>query len=1585
MQKGYTVSIDNVVEATKQLVIKGNAPIDYAALVPLILGAVSKEDLQQFTEQEQLSLVKEAASALLDYKTDKPILRFATEGLSRKGKPIVVITVVNENKPFLLDSVLNTINDSKLALYMVAHPILDIAPHESGLLVSSAQFAEQKQHRLSLMQFAVEHISIASQEQLNGKLQEVLNSVSRAVAAWPSMVTKVKEVATNYQNLAATKRDSEMEAVAEFLLWLVDNNFTFLGLGEYKLEDNKLLADPVSFLGVDLPKELNWPMGANLLTITKADERSKVHKFVCLEDIYVKILQPQKEAASVLRIVGLFTTSAYTNAVCSIPYLRDKANIIVKQLGYNVKDHSGKALLNILEHYPRDEMFRTDVKQLAENVALLLELVDRPRLRVLSHPVDATSFVTTLVYLPKAQYNISNCEKLGQYLLEVYGGDFYEYSSFFMDTAITRLHYIIHRNAATKAPQIERETLEKAISSITRSWNESLITEAGSSGAEDPTVHLAAKFPPIYRDSFDAKAALEDARHILELDAEKPLFVQFYRSAEQEENKVSLKLYHRQTALMLSERVPLLENMGFTVINEQTFELLDENDQLIYMHSMQLQRSNQAKVDLENVALLNATFEQAWAEKIDDDAYNKLCQSAKLAPREVLILRIYGRYLQQIGIAYSQKHLANALDAYGNIARDLYEMFYQKFAPQLDSEQSKAKIEQLRSKIEEALQSVPNLDDDLILRRYVSLIEASQRTNAFASQENGELRSIIAIKFDPRLIEGMPQPKPYREIFVYGMLVEGVHLRFGPVARGGIRWSDRPLDYRTEVLGLVKAQQVKNVVIVPVGSKGGFYPHQLPQNADRAQLSEAARQAYIGYIDAMLSITDNLVAGKVQPPKDVKRLDGDDPYFVVAADKGTASFSDTANAISQSHEFWLDDAFASGGSAGYDHKKMGITAKGAWEAVKRHFRELFNRDIQTQPFTVIGVGDMSGDVFGNGMLLSKQIKLIAAFDHRDIFIDPNPDIATSYAERERLFNMERSSWQDYDVTKISKGGGVFSRSAKAIKLTPEAAAAIGLQQQSGTPFEIINAILKAEVDLLWFGGIGTYVRSSSETDAQVGDRANDSVRVTGNQLRAKIVAEGANLGLTQRGRIEYSIAGGRCDTDAIDNSAGVNCSDVEVNIKIALADAMRNGKLTREERNELLKNMTPDVSALVLYNNYRQPLVLSLAQDMATRNLPQQMRFMSSLERQGRLDRKVEILPSDTALKERLLHGQALTRPELSVLMAYAKLTLQDELTNSEFLDDSYFHARLLAYFPPLMQSKFSAEIERHQLRRPIIATILANAIVNSTGAIFAFRLADKAGIDIIEVAKAYIAIHDGFAVESLIKDIDALDNIIPGQVQNGLYKEVMVKLAQTIELFLNMVKLYPRLNNEYSLSEIVEKIAKAHNYLYDNAKDILPDELYAVLEQKQAQYISLGLESSLARRLSFLQISIRIPDIVLMSVQENIDLTILSRSYFKISTIFKIDQVEEASNAIPVIDYYDDMALARAKDAIGRTLCQITVNVVKNHKDTDTPVSAWLTQRYNEIEPITARMNALIEADLNISRFVVAASMMGDLLGLST
>ncbi|MHC5306000.1 NAD-glutamate dehydrogenase [Bartonella sp. LJL80] len=1568
-------------------------------LGPLLFAHASSEDVAAYQPDELLKAAELAGAALLQHKPGKSVLSIDQKAVTRNKQPITVLTLVNDNKPFLLDSVMNVINELSSRIYLVAHPVVDIAADGKNALSLKAETTAQEpaktMRRVSLMQIHIQNLGKTQVKKLQEDISLVLEQVSAAVRDWKPMLSEVQKLMKSYQKDLPKKRARDGEKVVEFLTWLMDNNFTFLGMRAYDFRKGKTPTEAFKARGVELgvladssirilgdsrveeaPREvLSFMESDELLIVTKANSRSMVHRPVWLDYVGVKLFDKDGKLSGELRIVGQFTSTAYTSSVLRIPFLKEKSRTVIERLGYNATDHSGKALINVLESYPRDEMFRADVETLTQNAGLILELGERPRLRVLAHADPFGRFVSVLVFVPRDRYDTDIREKIGAYLLKAYGGDFFEFHPMFMEGALTRVYYVVHRKGSDAAPVLERLSLEENVAAITRNWDDSIELAAAQAHSPVEQIALAKDFPDSYRDSFQAQAAIDDAGHILALDQNQPLNVVFYHHETDGEHAASLKLFHRGDALALSERVPLLENMGFRVIAEQTLELKDLEGNEVYLHDMQLENAYGKAVDLsDHGALLAEAFEAIWAEDADDDAFNALTQTARLNWREIIILRQYGRYLQQAGIPYSQERLAKALNSYPAIARDLYALFRLKFDPAQKSKDNERNEKAIQDRIETELQTVPSLDDDLIIRRYRNLIAASLRTNAFTPQKDGSARRILATKLNPREVEGLPEPRPYREIFVYGPEVEGVHLRFGPVARGGIRWSDRALDYRTEVLGLVKAQQVKNAVIVPVGSKGGFYPHRLPQSNDRAVVGEAARQAYIQYISAMLSITDNLINGKVVPPKGVIRHDGDDPYFVVAADKGTATFSDTANAISQSYDFWLDDAFASGGSAGYDHKEMGITAKGAWEAVKRHFRELFSRDIQTTPFTCVGVGDMSGDVFGNGMLLSKQTKLIAAFDHRDIFIDPDPDMAKGFAERQRLFNLPRSSWQDYDASKISKGGGVFSRSLKTITLSAEAAKAIGFDKKTGTPFEIINAILKADVDLLWFGGIGTYIRSSAETNAQVGDRANDVIRITGKDVRAKVIGEGANLGMTQRGRIEYAMKGGRCDTDAIDNSAGVNCSDIEVNIKIALASAMRAERLTRKARDKLLKEMTPQVSELVLRNNYLQPLTLSLAESRSTIDLPYQMRFMNDLERRKLLDRRVEILPDDQALRERLAQGHGLTRPELSVVMAYAKLTLQEEVTNSALSNDSYFQNTLFGYFPTQMQKKYAADIESHQLRRDIIATILANDIVNRGGPTFVNRLQDKTGQSVENVVRAYIAVRDGFDIPALYEELDKLDNKISGQTQNRFYAAVTHMLFATTGWILRNIDLTA------PLDELVKTITNARLVIEKQLDQLMPEYMRHRLGEVADKYVQEGAPKTLARQLALLDVATIIPDIALVARQAKADLVKTAQLYFTLAEMFRINRIEEASHTIPVVDYYDGMALAQANDTIAESLRGIVMMVLKTYGKTNDPAAAWVAAEGARIEDMTNRMSALIEGDLNISRFTFAAGMMANL-----
>ncbi len=1499
--------------------------------------------------------------------------------MTRNNKPITAITLVNDNKPFLLDSILNVFNQHKNHIYLIAHPILDCA---SG-------------KRISLMQIHIESLNQQKIQKLKNELTLVLEQVNAAVQDWKPMLEEVEKHIHAYQISLPPHYKQEGEKAIEFLHWLMDDNFIFLGMRTYNFIKDQPPLKSFTTSNIELgiltdasihivddesmkepPQEvLSFMESDNLFIVTKANSRSKIHRSVWLDYIGLKIFDKENQLCGELRIVGLFTSSAYTRSILQIPFLKEKAQTIIQRLGHNHADYSGKALISALETYPRDEMFRSDVDTLTENTKLILQLDERPRLRVLAHTDSFGRFVSILVYVPRDQYSSSLREKVGEHFVELYKGDFFESYPLFLESTLIRVYYIIHRKGNETVPLHERSTLEQHVRSIARSWEDSVQAIALTQKTTEQQTRLASEFPNSYRDLFSTEDAINDAGHILNLHDEKPLFVNFYHAQNKEKGTISLRLFHRHEALALSKRVPLLENMGFRVITEQTLELPDGYGHSVYLHDMQLESTFQLCIDFEKNGQKHAeTFEAIWAQNADNDAFNALTQTAELDWYEIVILRHYGRYLQQAGIPYSQDRVAQTLNAYPDITQDLYALFHLKFH-QSHKEKEREKSQQvIQKRLGEKLQKVSGLDDDLILRRYCNLIDASLRTNAFTPLDNGSSRRILATKLNPRQIEGLPEPRPYREIFVYGPEVEGVHLRFGPIARGGIRWSDRALDYRTEVLSLVKAQQVKNAVIVPAGAKGGFYPHRLPQTNDRALIIEAARQAYTDFITALLSITDNLINGKISSPHNVICHDDPDPYFVVAADKGTATFSDTANAISQANHFWLDDAFASGGSAGYDHKAIGITAKGAWEAVKRHFRETFNHDIQTTPFTCVGVGDMSGDVFGNGMLLSKQTKLIAAFDHRDIFIDPDPNIDESYTERMRLFKLPRSSWQNYDQSKLSKGGGIFSRKEKTITLSPEAAQAIGFEKQTGTPFEIISALLKAPVDLLWFGGIGTYIRAATENDAQVGDRANDAIRITGEQVRAKIIGEGANLGVTQRGRIEYVLNGGRCNTDAIDNSAGVNCSDIEVNLKIVLASALRDKTLTREERNNLLKKMTPQVEQLVLRNNYLQPLALSLAENQSTTDLPYQIRFMHDLEQKKLLDRRVEILPDEQILRQRATQGKGLLRPELAVIFAYAKLTLKEEIANNPIVDDHYFNTTLLKYFPTQIQENFKKEVINHQLRRNIIATLIANDIVNRGGPTFVNRLHDATEQKTENIIRVFIAIRDSFEIPQLSEQIDKLDNKIPGLVQNKFYAAMTPMLFETTNWGLHNIDL------SRSLEEIVTTIKQARSVIEKELMHSHDNDIKQKIEEKALHYSEEGAPKALAKQLALLEAASTICDISLIAKKSNSDLIKTAEIYFSLAQIIRINRINEASRIIPVVDYYDSMALSQAKENVSESLRQIVMKILKNYGKKKDPFDTWKKTEEDHIHNITNHISALIENDLNISRFTFAAGLISQL-----
>ncbi|MGD9925317.1 MAG: NAD-glutamate dehydrogenase, partial [Pseudorhodoplanes sp.] len=1054
------------------------------------------------------------------------------------------------------------------------------------------------------------------------------------------------------------------EALAElvsetiaFLKWLVDGHFTFLGVRDLELSGSPDTGDLTTVEGSGLgllrnpdiqvlrrrtefvsmtPEIRRFFFGPSPLIITKANVVSRVHRRVHMDYIGIKTYgADRKTPAGEIRIVGLFTSQAYTQSPRQIPFLRHKVETVLANSGHPPESHDGKAIVNILETFPRDELFQIGVRQLGEWVEGILALDLRPRVRVFARMDRFERFVSLLVYAPRERYNSSVRERIGALLARAYNGRVSAYYPFFPDGPLVRVQFIIALDNGRQG-EVDPADLERQITEEIRTWDDRLAE--GIAGGGPDSAGLARKygkaFSAGYAETFGPDRALEDIARLERLGPDMPLAIDFHREGGMPPSRLRAAVYRFGAPIRLSERVPVLENMGFSVIDERSYRLTPhfaDGVREVALHDMVLETLDGSPIDLDKIdSKLEDCFLAVFHGDADNDSFNRLIVSAGAAWREAAVIRAYAAYLRQLGTPFGPRYIAETLNRHAGVTRDILELFHVRLDPGrgLTPEQRAAAEAPIRARIEGALANVPSLDEDRILRTALNLVGVTVRTNFYQPGPDGRPAETIAFKFDSKAVEASPKPRPYREIWVYSPRVEGIHLRFAPIARGGIRWSDRAQDFRTEVLGLVKAQLVKNAVIVPSGAKGGFLPKQLPRSGSRDETMKEGIAAYRIFISALLDITDNLVEGRIVPPRDVVRYDGDDPYLVVAADKGTATFSDFANEISAQHGFWLGDAFASGGSVGYDHKGMGITARGAWECVKRHFREM-DIDIQTTPFRVVGVGDMSGDVFGNGMLLSPHIRLLAAFDHRDVFIDPEPDAAIGLAERKRLFDLPRSSWQDYDKSKISKGGGVFPRSSKSIPLSDEMRKLLGTTAKSMAPAELMRSVLKIEADLLWFGGIGTYVRASGETDEHAGDRANDAIRISGADVRCKVIGEGANLGVTQLGRIEFAQRGGRINTDFIDNSAGVNTSDQEVNIKIAIGEATRTGALKPEARVALLTSMTDDVARSSLRNNYQQSLALSLVERRAARDLGDHGRLMHALEDKGLLDRSIEALPTD--------------------------------------------------------------------------------------------------------------------------------------------------------------------------------------------------------------------------------------------------------------------------------------------------------------------------------------------------------------------
>nr|WP_246109195.1 NAD-glutamate dehydrogenase domain-containing protein [Vulcaniibacterium gelatinicum] len=1477
---------------------------------------------------------------------------FNPQGL-RWESPHTVLQVVNDDMPFLVDSVTMALAEAGIGVHVLGHPVVALERDKAGRLAGVGKGTPE-----SFLHLEIDRLAPEAMPGIQARIEEVLEDVRATVRDWKAMRAKMLQIAEELPQRTMPVSEEGRREAQEFLRWAADDHFTFLGYREYAVvkqgKEEVLVADEASGLGLlrgvpaGKPRPLKslaahyMPQSGSVdaLILTKTNARATVHRRGYMDYIGVLKFDAKGRPVAEQRFLGLYTSSAYNRRPWDIPLVRERYEYVVRKSGLAPHSHSWKALRHILETLPRDELFQSSEEELFRIAIGILGLQERVRSKLFLRRDRYGRFFSVLVYVPRDRLNTQMRRRIERMLQDALHGEHVDTNIQVGDSPLAQLHMIV-RPRAGETVEVDPARLDEELGQIVRDWQDELREQLVARHGEEAGLRLAERFgralPTGYIEEVTPAVAATDVEHLAALTGPDDLRLSLYRARD---GRLRFKFYRQNDDIPLSDALPMMENMGLRVIAEHPYRL-EAGSEVAYIQDFEVESSIP---DLD-VDRLDEAFEEAFAEiwrgNAENDGFNRLILGAGLSWRQVSVLRAYCKYLLQVGVPFSQSYMEQTLARYPLLSRLLIELFEARFDP-VTGKETKAEIkagaerfrgqlaalaggdaatlallepvvaaragkreqqiEATRTAIKALLDRVSSLDEDRILRSFVGVMDATLRTSYYIRREDGRRKDggpadYISFKFDPSKVPDLPKPRPYREIFVCGPRVEGVHLRFGPVARGGLRWSDRREDYRTEVLGLVKAQMVKNTVIVPVGSKGGFYCKQLPDpSADRDAWFNEGVACYKRFINGLLDITDNLVDGKVVPPQDVVRHDGDDPYLVVAADKGTATFSDIANGIARAHGFWLDDAFASGGSVGYDHKAMGITARGAWESVKRHFRAM-GRDCQTEDFTVVGIGDMSGDVFGNGMLLSRHIRLVAAFDHRHIFVDPNPDAETSFRERERLFRLPRSSWDDYDKTLISKGGGVWPRSAKSIPLSAEAKAALGIDPavEAMTPNELMSAILKAPVDLLWNGGIGTYVKATRESHADVGDRANNAIRVNGCELRCKVVAEGGNLGLTQLGRIEAAQHGVLLNTDFIDNSAGVDTSDHEVNIKILLNEEVKRGRLTMAARNKLLAAMTDEVAELVLNDNYRQNQAISLMERLSVSRLGSKQHFIRTLEAQGLLDRQIEFLPSDAELAERKARGQGLTRPELAVLLSYSKIVLFQQLLNSDVPEDPYLSKELVRYFPVPLQKKYAAAMERHQLKREIIATAVTNSMVNRMGATFTLRMTEDTGRTPAEVAEAYTIAREALDARELWAQVDALDGKVPEAVQIDALIAIW-NLLRTLSRWL--------LSRPGKLPEIaagVERYKAGIEAIRKALPAALPAQARAAFESRLHGWKEKRLPAGLAMQLAALPMLESACDIVEVARARKLAPVEVARVHFALGEALHLPWLHEQIDALPV------------------------------------------------------------------------------------
>ncbi|WNO54470.1 NAD-glutamate dehydrogenase [Stakelama saccharophila] len=1436
---------------------------------------------------------KEAASFVAETAAHREPAspRIALDTFTRGGQRRMRLAVVNDDMPFLVDSIAATIGAHGIAIDRIIHPVLSVSRNGDGKLTSIGEGGAPE----SMIYIEMDRVDAKPRKTLVADIERNLRHVRHAVNDWPALQVAMREDADRMDN----------DEGAALLRWFLDRNFTLLGYEHWMRDGSASGQLGLAREALDVPllaqqsreRALAWfEEGGDAPLLLKSNCISTVHRRVPLDLILVPVREDE-EITGLSIHAGLWTSAALHAAPQDVPVLRARLGTLEERLGFDPKGHTGKAMAHALTALPHDLTTAFSPDDLEQLALTAMSIADRPRSRLILIRSALGRHLFGFVWLPRDELSSGRRAAIGEMLAEAAGADMLSWSISLEDGLVALLRFTLDLRGDAHMP--DEAELDQRLERMMRGWMpavEAALGDHGGQGATRLALRYANTFPNNYRNTNTPEEAARDIARIAELEDESARSVRFI-DGDGSDGRLRIKVYRLGGALALSDAVPVFENFGFRVIEEVPTPLSDEDHAFIHDFEVELE----TPIDPDNrfdIATVEAAIAAVLELRAENDAFNRLIVEAAMKPASVTLLRAWFRYLRQTGMSYG---LSTAVDALRN-APEVAGALIARFEAAHDPDARKGAEEAMalaEEAIERGLAGVSAIDDDRILRNYAGVVKATLRTNAFSPAAD----EALAFKLDSAKVPGLPRPVPWREIFVYSPRVEGVHLRAGPVARGGLRWSDRRDDFRTEILGLMKAQRVKNAVIVPTGAKGGFYPKQLPSPAtDREAWFEEGRESYRIFIRALLSITDNIVGGNVVHPERVRILDGEDPYFVVAADKGTATFSDVANAIAMERDFWLGDAFASGGSHGYDHKAMGITAKGAWVSVKRHFLEM-GVDVQTDEISVVGCGDMSGDVFGNGMLLSKTLKVKAAFDHRHIFLDPDPDPASSWEERKRLFELPRSSWNDYDKRRISKGGGVFSRSDKTIKLTRQVREMLDIEDEVLEPAALISAILKAPVDLIWFGGIGTYIKAAAENNAEVGDPGNDRLRVNAERVRAKVVGEGANLGVTQAGRIAYAAKGGRINTDFIDNSAGVDCSDNEVNIKIALNREMTEGRLSFDQRNKLLARMTDDVARLVLEDNRLQTLALSFMENDGAVAVPSYVRVIEIFENADRLDRTVEGLASNEDFLRRGQDGLGLTRPELAVLLATAKLALQDAIERRDLGADPELRGDLHAAFPAPMRKKYGDAIDAHRLAGEIVATKLANRIVNRMGVLHPFELAEEEGAALGDIASMFVAADRLFGLQAIWKEIESAD--IGEQARIALFEEVAIAARSQIADLLRVCK------SGDGPGDVIARLQPGIANLDRQAKTLLLEEARA-----QSGRISDRLEESGAPR-SLVKKVVRIFELdgavglADLGQRRDLDETVLTRAFTRLGQALGLDWAQANAARIKTGDPWERLLIA--------------------------------------------------------------------------